>query len=117
MWFVTIMKDNAIFHVTKVMVDNTRKKDAQGVLKEQYVTIVFPRKILRSIEKPLDDRNLVQTVKAALPAEVLLGGDPQCYQDADILRTDGLAADGGDQEKVGDEEVVRQHDHRDQDYT
>ena len=40
-WFVTRMKDNAIFHVTKVMVDNTRKKDAQGVLKEQYVTIGF----------------------------------------------------------------------------
>jgi IS4 transposase len=35
------MKDNAIFHVTKVMVDNTRKKDVQGVLKEQYVRIGF----------------------------------------------------------------------------
>jgi hypothetical protein len=62
----------------------------------------------------LDDRTLVQTDKAELPAEVLLGGKPQCYQDADLLRTDGPAADGGDQEKVGDEEVVRQHDHRDQ---
>ena len=38
---MTRMKDNAIFHVTKVIVDNTRKKDAQGVLKEQYVTIGF----------------------------------------------------------------------------
>jgi hypothetical protein len=35
------MKDNAIFHVTKFMVNNTRKMDAQGVLKEQYVTIGF----------------------------------------------------------------------------
>jgi hypothetical protein len=40
-WFVTKMEDNAIFHVTKVMVDNTQKKDSQGVLKKQYVTIGF----------------------------------------------------------------------------
>jgi predicted GNAT family N-acyltransferase len=40
-WFVTRMMDNAIFHVTKIMVDNTREKDAQGVLKEQYNTIGF----------------------------------------------------------------------------
>ena len=38
-WFVTRMKDNADFHVTKVMVDNTRKKKAKGVLKEQYITV------------------------------------------------------------------------------
>ena len=38
-WFVTRMKDNVVFHVTMVMVDNTRKKDAEGVLKEQYVTV------------------------------------------------------------------------------
>jgi hypothetical protein len=50
-WFVTRMKDNAIFHVTKVIVDNTRKKDSQGVLKEQYETIGFSRKISRSIKK------------------------------------------------------------------
>ena len=66
------------------------------------------------IQKPLDDRTLIQTDKAELPAEVLLGRAPQCYQDADLLRTDGPAADAGDQEKVGNEEVVRQHDHRDQ---
>ena len=62
----------------------------------------------------MDDRTLVQTDKAELPTKVLLGREPQCYQDADILRTDGPAADGGDPEKVGDEEVVCQHDHRDQ---
>ncbi len=73
-----------------------------------------PRKNCDHIQKPVDDRTLVQTDKAALPAEVLLGREPQCYQDADILRTDGPAADGGDQEKVVDEEVFRQHDHRDQ---
>jgi hypothetical protein len=38
-WFVTRMKDNADFHVTKVLVDKTKKKNAKGVLKEQYVTV------------------------------------------------------------------------------
>lgn len=38
-WFVTRMKDNAVFHVTKVLVDKTKKKNAKGVLKEQYITI------------------------------------------------------------------------------
>lgn len=38
-WFVTRMKDNADFHVTKVLVDRTRKKNAKGVLKEQYITV------------------------------------------------------------------------------
>jgi hypothetical protein len=38
-WFVTRMKDNADFHVTKVLVDNTRKKNPKGVLKEQYLTV------------------------------------------------------------------------------
>ena len=40
-WFVTRMKDNADFHVTKVIQDNTRKKNAKGVLKEQYITIGY----------------------------------------------------------------------------
>ncbi len=40
-WFVTRMKDNAVFHVTKVITDNTRKRKAKGVLKEQYVTIGY----------------------------------------------------------------------------
>lgn len=38
-WFVTRMKENAVFHVTKVLVDKTKKKNAKGVLKEQYITI------------------------------------------------------------------------------
>ena len=41
MWFVTRMKDNSIFYLTKIMVDNTWKIDAQGVLKVQYVTIGY----------------------------------------------------------------------------
>jgi len=38
-WFVTRMKEDAVFHVTKVMVDNTRRKNAKGLQKEQYVTL------------------------------------------------------------------------------
>ena len=38
-WFVTRMKDNADFHVTKVLVDRTKRKNAKGVLKEQYITV------------------------------------------------------------------------------
>ena len=38
-WFVTRMKDNADFHVTKVLVDKTKRKNAKGVLKEQYITV------------------------------------------------------------------------------
>lgn len=38
-WFVTRMKDNADYHVTKVMVDKTKKKKTKGVLKEQYITV------------------------------------------------------------------------------
>lgn len=38
-WFVTLMRGNADFHVTKVVIDRTRKLKAMGVLKEQYVTI------------------------------------------------------------------------------
>jgi hypothetical protein len=41
-WFVTRMKSNAVFHVTKVITDNTRKKNVKdGVLKEQYITVEY----------------------------------------------------------------------------
>jgi hypothetical protein len=40
-WFVTRMKANAVYHVTKVISDKTRKKSAKGVLKEQYITIGY----------------------------------------------------------------------------
>lgn len=40
-WFVTRMKKNAVFHVRKVITDNTQKKKAKGVLKEQYITISY----------------------------------------------------------------------------
>jgi hypothetical protein len=38
-WFVTPMRDNADFHVTKVLVDRTKKKNVHGVMKEQYITV------------------------------------------------------------------------------
>lgn len=40
-WFVTRMKKNAVFHVHKVIIDNTKKKNAKGVLKEQYVSVSY----------------------------------------------------------------------------
>jgi len=40
-WFVTRMKDNAIYHVTKVLIDKTKKKNAKGVVKEQLITISY----------------------------------------------------------------------------
>jgi DDE family transposase/uncharacterized protein DUF4372 len=39
-WIVTRMKDNAVYHVVKVITDRTKKKNAKGVLKEQYITVV-----------------------------------------------------------------------------
>lgn len=38
-WFVTRMKENADYHVVKVLADKTKKKNARGVIKEQYVTV------------------------------------------------------------------------------
>jgi hypothetical protein len=40
-WFVTRMKDNAVYHVTKVLVDKTKKKNAKGVIKEQIITVGY----------------------------------------------------------------------------
>jgi hypothetical protein len=40
-WFVTRMKKNAVFHVRKVIIDNTKKKNAKGVIKEQYVSVAY----------------------------------------------------------------------------
>jgi hypothetical protein len=38
-WFVTRMRENADYHVCKVLVDRTKKKKATGVLKDQYITV------------------------------------------------------------------------------
>jgi hypothetical protein len=40
-WFVTRMKDNAVYQVTKVLTNHTKKKNAKGILKEQYITIGY----------------------------------------------------------------------------
>ena len=40
-WFVSRMKDNAVYHVTKVLVDKTKKKNVQGVIKEQLITVGY----------------------------------------------------------------------------
>ena len=63
-WFVTRMKSNAVFHVTKVLVDNTKRKNAKGVLKEQYITVGYMkdhtevRVKLRRIQFKADDGKL-----------------------------------------------------------
>ncbi|RXK87019.1 IS4 family transposase [Filimonas effusa] len=38
-WFVTRERNNADVHVTKVLVDKTKKRKSKGVLKEQLVTV------------------------------------------------------------------------------
>jgi hypothetical protein len=40
-WFVTCMKDNAKYHVCKVLCDNTKRQRAKGVLKEQLVSLEY----------------------------------------------------------------------------
>jgi hypothetical protein len=40
-WFVTRMRENAVFHVLKVITDRTKRKIAKGVLKEQYISIGY----------------------------------------------------------------------------
>lgn len=40
-WFVTRMKDNAVYRVTKIITDKTRKKNARGVLKEEHILLTY----------------------------------------------------------------------------
>ena len=61
-WFVTRERKNADYHVTKVILDKTKKHKARGVLKEQYITvrvkqngIVVERLKLRRIEYSTED--------------------------------------------------------------
>ena len=76
-WFVTRMKDNAVYHVTKVLVDNTRKKNPKGVIKEQLITVGYKdtagnvtRVKLRRITFTSDDgkQYVFLTNNLALPA-------------------------------------------------
>ena len=43
-WFVTRMKENAVYHVTKVIIDRTKKNRARGVIKEQFITVGYKDK-------------------------------------------------------------------------
>ncbi len=40
-WFVTRMKDNAVYHVTKVLIDRTKKKTSKGVVREELITVGY----------------------------------------------------------------------------
>jgi Transposase DDE domain/Domain of unknown function (DUF4372) len=40
-WFVARMKDNAVYHVTKVLKDKSKKKKVKGVLKDQLITVGY----------------------------------------------------------------------------
>ena len=42
-WFVTRIKSNAKFKVTKTLQDRTKKKNATGVLKEHYITLTYKK--------------------------------------------------------------------------
>ena len=77
-WFVTRMRENAVFHVTKVLKDNTRKKKAKGIIKEQYITIPYKneekedlRLKLRRITFKADDGKtyIFMTNNFTLPAD------------------------------------------------
>jgi len=76
-WFVTRMKDNAVYHVTKVIRDRKKKKSPKGVLKEQYITTGYKtdrekhRLKLRRIEFKADDGRIYIfiTNNFILPAE------------------------------------------------
>ena len=77
-WFVTRMRENAVFHVTKVIKDNTRRKNPTGILKEQYITIPYKdeqnealRLKLRRITFKAEDGKIYifMTNNFSLPAE------------------------------------------------
>jgi hypothetical protein len=56
-WFATRMKDNADFHVTKVLVDNTKRKITKGILKEQYISVAV--KLNGTVQERLKLRRIV----------------------------------------------------------
>ena len=76
-WFVTRMRENAVYHVLKVITDRTKKKNAKGVLKEQYITVGYKgnqdekRLKLRRITFKADDGKVYvfMTNNFSLPAD------------------------------------------------
>lgn len=76
-WFVTRMKDNADFHVTKVLIDRTKKRMPHGVIKEQLITVAVKEngnvverlKLRRIIFKAKDGKTFIyMTNNFSLPA-------------------------------------------------
>jgi hypothetical protein len=64
-WFITRMKNNAVYHVIKVLVDKSKRKNQKGVIKEQIITVGYKntkgeiiRVRLRRIEFIADDGKL-----------------------------------------------------------
>lgn len=76
-WFVTRMQNNADFHVTKVLLDKTKRKRPKGVIKIQLVTVGYKlngndkRLKLRRITFKAEDGNVYvfMTNNMDLPAE------------------------------------------------
>lgn len=76
-WFVTRMKDNADFHVTKVLIDRTKRLLARDVIKEQLITVAVKEngtvverlKLRRIIFKAKDGKVFIyMTNNFSLPA-------------------------------------------------
>ncbi len=71
------MRDNAVFHVLKVITDRTKKKNVKGILKEQYISVGFKgeqdvnRLKLRRITYKADDGKVYvfMTNNFSLPAD------------------------------------------------
>lgn len=40
-WFVSRMKENAVYHICKVLLDRTKKHKSKGVLKDQLITVGY----------------------------------------------------------------------------
>jgi len=40
-WFVTRMKDNTVYQVTKILSDKTRRKNAKRVIKEEHILLTY----------------------------------------------------------------------------
>lgn len=50
-WFVTRMKDNCLFQVTKVISDKTKKKHQKGVIKDQWITVGYKNPLTEQTDR------------------------------------------------------------------
>lgn len=76
-WFVTRQRENAVFHVCKVLVDNSKKQKKKGIIKEQIISIGYKNangdeerlKLRRIVFKAKDGKTYVYiTNNLTLPA-------------------------------------------------